>query len=149
MNIEDVITHHEIHTRLIQFARGMDNRDWAGLATILSDDATADYGNELLCGSAAIISSIRSYLDPCGTTQHLLGNLLVQSDGEYAESHCYVSDMHLGTGDRAHVTFCTLGDYHDRWHKRDGEWRMVHREKDHRGYIGTQDFFDWVVVRSK
>ena len=72
---------------------------------------------EVFATPDAVIGCIRHYLDKCGPTQHLLGNLLVEVDGDHATSQCYVSDMHLGTGDKAHVTFSTLGDYHDQWRR--------------------------------
>ncbi len=141
MNINDIIVHHEIQARLTQFARFMDNRDWVGLASILSDDAIAEFGEGPLQGSAAIVGCIRRYLDACGVTQHLLGNLIVHVDGDHAESHCYVSDMHLGIGAREHMTFRTLGDYHDHWRRQDGEWRLIRRDKDNRGSVGSIEIF--------
>lgn len=142
MTIDDLIGHHQIRERLIGIARGMDDRDWGGLARIIAHDAIADFGGGMVEGSAAIIDVFRRFLDPCGPTQHLLGNLIVSIDGEQAESKCYVSDMHIGAGTRAHLTYCTLGDYHDRWQKRNGEWWLVQRMKHNRGFIGPADFFD-------
>ncbi len=85
------------------------------------DDATAELGAGPLEGSAAIAESIRGYLDACGPTQHLLGNVLVDVDlaAGTATSRAYVSDVHLGQGSRSELTFSTLGDYHDTW-ERDG-----------------------------
>jgi hypothetical protein len=62
--------------------------------------------------------------------------LLVDVEGDTARSRVYVSDMHLGQGERAHLTFSTLGDYHDRWRKLDGVWRMAHRTKLNRALLG-------------
>jgi len=139
--LEAMLARYAIERELIKFARGMDARDWAGLKTILTEDAIADYGQGDLHGPDAIIGVIRSYLEVCGPTQHLLGNLLVEREGDSAISHCYVSDMHLGAGANAHLKFCTLGDYHDCWKLIDGRWRLAARRKDNRGYCGTLDVF--------
>jgi SnoaL-like domain len=143
--LEAMLARYAIEKELIKFARGMDSRDWAGLKAILTEDATADYGQGLLQGPDAVVGVIRSYLEICGPTQHLLGNLLVEwngeRDGASAISHCYVSDMHLGAGANAHLTFCTLGDYQDRWKLIDGRWRLAGRRKDNRGHFGTLEVF--------
>jgi hypothetical protein len=39
---------------------------------------------------------LRSYLDKCGHTQHLIGNVLIEIGGDTATSRAYVADTHLG-----------------------------------------------------
>ena len=80
---------------------------------------------------------MRSFLDDCGPTQHLLGNLTIEVDGTKARSRCYVSDMHLGTGENAQLSFRTLGEYQDQWQHRDGHWWLTRRVKANRGHLGT------------
>lgn len=136
MSIELLLAEREIHRALVRFARAMDERDWSALDEILAEDATADLGTGPLAGRAAIVAQMRSFLDECGPTQHLLGNPLIDVDGDRATSRIYVSDLHLGRGVRSHVTFSTLGDYHDRWRRQGGVWRIAHRTKLNRALIG-------------
>ena len=137
MSIELLLAEREIARALTRIARAMDARDWDGLAAELTEDVTAELGTGPLSGPAEIIALIRRYLDACGPTQHLLGNLLVEVDGDRASSRCYVSDIHLGPAGREDVTFATLGDYHDRWQRRDGSWKLIHRTKLNRAHIGS------------
>lgn len=137
MSIELLLAEREIARALTRVARAMDARDWDGLAAELAGDATAELGTGPLSGPAEIIALIRRYLDACGPTQHLLGNLLVEVDGDRASSRCYVSDMHLGPAVREDVTFATLGDYHDQWRREDGAWKLSHRTKLNRAHIGS------------
>ncbi len=130
----------DIERALIRFARAMDDRDWNGLSKILAEDAVGDFGTGRLEGSAAIIELIRGFLDNCGVTQHLLGNVLVDVDGNHATSRAYVQDLHLSRSN-PELTFHTLGDYHDRWERRDGRWWLVERVKDNRGTVGSLDVF--------
>lgn len=141
MSIELLLAEREIGRALNRFARAMDARDWQGLLAILTDDATGELGEGPLDSPAAIVGTIRRYLDHCGPTQHLLGNLLVELDGDHATSRCYVSDMHLGQGAAAGESFFTLGDYHDRWRRVDGEWRLAHRTKRAGGHLGSFSVF--------
>ncbi len=78
----------EINRALTRFARAMDERDWEAAKAILSEDATGELGTGPLNGPDAIIACIRHYLDGCGPTQHLLGNLLIEISGDTAESRC-------------------------------------------------------------
>ncbi len=141
MSLDLLLAERAIARALTRIARAMDARDWDGLAAELTEDATAELGTGPLTGPAAIIGLIRSYLDACGPTQHLLGNLLVEVDGDRASSRCYVSDMHLGQGAMAGETFATLGDYHDTWRRIDGHWRLAHRTKHNRGHVGSLAVF--------
>ena len=141
MSIEAMQAHYEIGRELTRFARAMDDRDWPTLKAILTDDATAEFGTGPIRGSDAIVALIRSYLDACGTSQHLLGNLIVEVEGERARSRCYVSDMHLAKGDASEPNFRSLGDYHDAWVRIDGRWRLSERHKHNRALIGSMEVF--------
>lgn len=141
MTLDLLLSEREIARALTRFARAMDARDWPELLRIMAADATGDLGTGPLASPQAVVDCIAGYLDACGATQHLLGNLLVEVDGDAATSRCYVSDMHLGPAGQEHVTFATLGDYHDRWARQDGVWRMVHRTKINRAHIGSLAVF--------
>lgn len=137
MDLETLIAEREIGRALYRFARAMDERDWAALDHVLTEDATADLGLGTVSGREAIVAFIRSFLDACGPTQHLLGNLVIDVEQERATSRCYVSDMHKGIGDKADLTFSTLGEYHDSWALRGGRWWMVHRRKLNHAHLGS------------
>lgn len=137
MDLDTLIAERDIGRTLSRLARAMDERDWAALEAIYLEDATADMGVGLLRGREAIVASLRSFLDECGPTQHLLGNLVIDVEGDRATSRCYVADMHVGAGDKAQLNFRTLGEYHDAWVRRDGAWRITHRRKLSRALIGS------------
>ncbi len=137
MDLETLLAEREIGRALYGFARAMDERDWNAITQIMTEDATAEMGTGPLADRSQVIALMRSFLDDCGPTQHLLGNLVIDVSGDQAVSRCYVSDMHKGAGDKDHLTFSTIGEYHDRWQKIDGRWRMVHRTKLNRAHIGS------------
>ena len=134
--LEQLLAEREIYRKLVGFARAMDERDWGALESIARADMTADIGVGKLDSLQGVVSCIRSFLDDCGPTQHMLGNVLIEVAGDRASSRAYVTDMHLGLGDKSKLTFSTLGDYHDEWQKIDGEWWMTHRTKLNRAHIG-------------
>lgn len=136
MNNHVLLAEREITRQLIRFARAMDARDWVALDTITVEDIRADLGAGELLGRAALVANMRSFLDDCGPTQHLLGNIIIDVDADHATSEAYVSDMHVGTGEHAGATFRTLGDYHDQWRQVDGRWLMTGRRKLNRAVLG-------------
>lgn len=137
IDLDTLLAERAIARALHRFARAMDERDWSALERVLRADATADLGTGPLRGRDAIVAQMRSFLDACGPTQHLLGNLLVEVEGQRATSRCYVSDLHVGSGTRAQQTFSTLGEYHDVWRREGDDWWMIERKKLTRAMLGS------------
>jgi hypothetical protein len=135
--LQELLAERDVARQLAGFARAMDERNWAALDTIVAQDASADFGTGPVAGRAAIVALMRSFLDDCGPTQHLLGNLTVEVEGNGARSRCYVSDLHLGAGEKSQLTFQTLGEYQDRWECRGGRWWLTHRAKLNRAHLGS------------
>jgi ketosteroid isomerase-like protein len=132
----------DIQRALTLFARAMDDRDWTAMADILADDAEGDFGTGRLQGSAAIIELIRSFVDSCGPTQHLLGNVVIDVNGDKAVSRAYIRDVHLRSDADPSARFYTLGDYKDTWRRQaDGTWCLTERVKANRAYVGSLDVF--------
>jgi len=135
-DLQTLIDERAIYRQLCRFAEAMDEREWHKLDDVMLEDAEADYGIGRRIGRAAIVAEMRSFLDDCGPTQHLLANVRIDVNGDQARSSAYVADMHVGTGDRAHLIFRTLGGYRDRWVRTDAGWRMAERIKDNRAHVG-------------
>ena len=126
----------EIYRNIVRIARAMDERNWSEIEGLLAPDATGEFGNGRLTSAAEIVAMLRSFLDDCGPTQHLIGNVLIDVSGDTATSRAYVADMHLGTGELEGRYFRTLGDYHDAWARTADGWRLTHRHKLHHGTMG-------------
>jgi hypothetical protein len=141
MDLATLLAERAIYRQLIGFSRAMDERDWPTLTELVCEDIKADVGVGETAGSEAFLAVMRSFLDDCGVTQHLLGNVLIEVTGDCASSRAYVSDMHLGVGAKAELTFRTLGDYHDEWVCRQGIWLMSRRKKLNRATLGSFDVF--------
>ncbi len=141
MSIEDLLAERSIYRNMVAFSRAMDERDWDAFTELTSEDLTANMGQGELTGRGTIVAFIRSFLDNCGPTQHMLSNVIIDVDGDTAKSSAYVRDMHIGSGDKSDLTFYTLGRYYDDWQKIDNDWRMVRRVKENPGYVGSLEIF--------
>lgn len=141
--LDELRAERAVTRALIAFAGAMDARDWETARALLTDDAEAELGEGPLVGADAIVAAIRRWLDHCGPTQHLLGNVTVDLDLDAgtARSTSAVHDLHLGTGDRADLTFATLGEYHDEWVSTPDGWQLRRRRKVSRAVVGSFDVF--------
>jgi hypothetical protein len=135
--LQELLAERDIARQLASLARAMDSRDWAALDGIVAAEASADFGTGAVAGRPAMVALMRSFLDDCGPTQHLLGNLTVEVAGAQARSRCYVSDLHLGAGEKAALTFQTLGEYQDQWERRGTRWWLTRRVKVNRAHLGS------------
>ncbi len=154
MNLKVLLAEREISRNIMAIASAMDGRDWPGLTGLLAEEITADFGAGEVSGAAHVVAYIRSFLDNCGATQHLIGNVVVdyQPAGEeegtapraepVARSRCYVCDTHLSRRDDSDLSFRTLGEYRDEWVCRDGRWLLARRDKNNRATVGSMAVFE-------
>ena len=142
MDLKTLVDERDIQRQLIRFARAMDERNWPALEAICNPDIVAEFGTGEVTGSAAVVELIRAYLDHCGPTQHLLGNILIDVNGDEATSEAYVADIHLSANADSDDYFRTLGNYMDRWVRVGDSWRLAERRKDNRALMGTMAVFN-------
>ena len=123
-----LLDEREIVRKLGQFARILDNKEWSHLADVFATDLTFEYGQGERAGIAALEDQMREFLDICGPTQHLLGSIIVDVDGDDAVSRAYVQARHQRNDDPVGGIFDSTGAYVDRWGRRSEGWRIVRRD---------------------
>lgn len=119
----------EIRDVVYRYCRAADRCDAELLASVYHPDATEDHGG--FVGSAAefrqqVIPRLRSRWT---ATQHLLGNILIEINGDIAHTESYVVAYHVPPPDTEGRTLMwVLGArYVDRFECRDGKWLIAHR----------------------
>jgi len=113
---------------LDRYSECLDGRDWAGLADVFTDDVVFDFGAWVETGLEPVRKQIRSYLDGCGPSQHLLGNYRITLEGDRASSRCYCRVMHFGKGAHTGKTYETWIEYADELVRTRSGWRSARRE---------------------
>ncbi|WP_321808830.1 nuclear transport factor 2 family protein [Burkholderia sp. BCC1993] len=128
MNRDDVTAAYEIWQAHGRYARALDKRNWSALDTVFDRDVRADYneGEFEIHGRSALVGMIRSHLDGCGPTRHLLGALNVDVDDDVAQSRIHVHAAHRGLGDNAHLVYEVFGEYVAQWKRTSDGWRAIH-----------------------
>lgn len=117
----------EIIAVLDHYAECLDRRDWPGLAGVFTEDVVMDFGEWAQTGRETVVATIRSYLDGCGPSQHLLGNYRIELEGDEARSRCYCRVMHFGKGVHAGKTYESWIEYEDELVRTAGGWRSRRR----------------------
>jgi ketosteroid isomerase-like protein len=129
VTLEQLLDEARIERVLKRYASALDSRDWAGLDDVFTEDATAHFqGMGHFNGRAAIVALIDGALAMAGGTQHLLGNIVIDVDGDEARSKCYLQAIHAGKGEFAGKAMTVWGEYRDRLRRTPAGWRIVHRE---------------------
>lgn len=137
MDLQVLLDEREITRGLSRFARILDTKSWEELPEVFAHDLTFDYGTgDERRGMEALHNNMTRFLDRCGNTQHLIGSILVDVDGDDAISRAYVQARHQGVDDPAGPVFDTNGEYIDRWERRAEGWRIVRRDAKWATYSG-------------
>lgn len=108
---------------VVRCAAAFDRRDWTALDDVFAPDAVG-YGVE---GRDAVVRFVRNFLGGCGPSQHLLGNHQVTIDGDRAASVCKARVLHVGNGERSHLTYECFGNYWDDLVRTEAGWRITAR----------------------
>jgi hypothetical protein len=119
-----------IHAVLVLYAKSLDRRDYAGLNSVFSMDATGNYGAAgTYQGIAAIAAFIERALSQCGPTQHLLGSMDIQVTGDRATASTYLQAIHIGKKPGFEGKRLTVwGEYRDKLVRTPAGWRISYRE---------------------
>lgn len=119
---------HAITEQIYRYCRSVDRLDVPLGHSVFHDDATADYGaNYKGTGRGAIdwiCASHRQLL----FHSHQVSNVLVELDGDRAGSEAYVTATLRMEREGRLVQMEVWGRYCDRWSRRDGLWRIDHRD---------------------
>ena len=111
---------------LDRYAECLDTRDWAGLSDVFTQDIEMDFVVWQADNLDDVRTNIRSFLDGCGVSQHLLGNYRIDLNGETASSRCYCRVMHFGKEDET-KTFESFIEYADELVRTADGWRSRKR----------------------
>lgn len=126
--VQALADERDIRAVLHRYARALDKKDWALLATCFVDDVTAEYETiGRLEGYPAIEGVCRTALAPMSVTQHLIGNVDVQVDGDTARSTCYLHAQHVRPNTPGGDSNIIAGMYEDALVRTSDGWRIRHR----------------------
>jgi len=112
---------------VMKLARGIDRCDAELISSAFWPDATDDHG--IFEGAAKdFVPWVLAVLKGMERTSHQICNVLVDVRGERAFGESYFVAYHRIVEGGAERDMIAAGRYLDRFEKRGGEWRIVHRQ---------------------
>jgi pimeloyl-ACP methyl ester carboxylesterase/ketosteroid isomerase-like protein len=129
---------------IVRYAVALDTRDWRLLADCFTPDATAVYDrfDGPLRGFEAIQAGIQEALRPLDSSQHLLGNHVIDISGDRARASTYLLAQHYTKGTAGGDTWTLGGTYHDELVRTPEGWRISLRRLETAWTDGNRRVFD-------
>ena len=126
----DLADREQIRQLLYRMSRAIDRHDMDLRASVWHDDSIDNHGifDGTMADYTAWLLTDQSPLSQFDQTQHMLGNILIELDGDVADTESYLLATHV-MHDDAGEYFDIMGcRYFDRLERRDGEWRIAVRQ---------------------
>lgn len=117
---------HALYTLLMRYCRGCDRRDFPLVRSLYHDDAIDDHGTMFRGGPDAFVAWLPQAMAPWELTIHSISNSLFEIAGDYAEGEHLVRAWHR-TPPPDRREYIVYGRYLDRYEKRSGVWKFLHR----------------------
>lgn len=124
-----LIAKDEIRDCLYRYCRGLDRIDRALIESAFHADAHIDYGKLFNGPAPAFIDSSLAVQTRQVHCQHLVGNVLIELDGDTAAVESYEIARHKTPQGNKHVDMFLAARTLDRFEKRDGRWAISYRKK--------------------
>jgi 3-phenylpropionate/cinnamic acid dioxygenase small subunit len=122
----DAADRQDISDLLVQYATGIDRRDWPRLRACFTEDCMADYGDiGVWHGAEEIATWMEQAHRECGHTLHRISNQTVDVDGDAARARCYVDAVVMGADNQTGVR--AVGIYDDELVRTADGWRIARR----------------------
>jgi len=124
--LQEFRDYRDICDLLARYGVALDRRDWPAVATCFSPSLQAEYsGSGNFASYVQWEAMARAALDRCLSTQHLVGNIRVDLDGDSAKAQSYAQAMHVMRSGEQAVTGTA---YDDVLVRSKGGWRIEYRK---------------------
>ncbi len=127
--LQELLDRQEIARLLARYAHACDRCDGEAMAAVYWPDSWDDHGRDQASGpDFARLMTGEIIPRTCETLSHLLGQSLIEIDGDRAGAETYYLAVTRSLGKDGEPRCNQLGGrYVDRLERRGGEWRIEHR----------------------
>ncbi len=142
--LEHYLAKQEIYELSCKYMRGLDRLDRDLLLSLFAEDAWCDYGFTKGTAEEFVGFAITALQDHAAN-QHMIGNVLIDIEGDEAFGEVYFNAYHKVAGEAGFEDVIIAGRYLDRYEKRNDVWKFVYRSErvDWSRTAATQDtYFD-------
>lgn len=141
--IRMLLDREAIRDQLYRYCRAVDRGDRELMRSVYHPDATDHHG--VFEGPAAefVELDVDRVVPGLVLTQHLIGNVLIDLDGDVAHVESYVYASHRLAQPDGEQELVIWGRYLDRFERRAGAWKIAHRQCVFDGMRSGQANVDW------
>lgn len=125
MTIDEMLDRAALRHLVSSYGHGIDRRDYALLTSLYHDDAIDDHSPYFVGSAADYVAWLPGMLATWSATAHSMIDMLFLIDGDRAEGVISARAWHRTADGTAE--FIAWGRYADRYEKRAGVWRFLHR----------------------
>lgn len=126
--LESLIAKQDITELSYLYMRGLDRWDAQLLHSVFFEDAYCEYGF-INCNATDFIEFALGALQSHTANQHMVGNILIDVEGDEAFGEVYFNAYHKVKTDKGFEDIIIAGRYLDRYEKRQGVWKMAYRSE--------------------
>ncbi len=112
---------------MLDYVRGVDERDMVLYRSIFTEDVTASIGGTDYRGADAWLAFIVAALDRFGPTQHMLGPMLAEIDGDTAECRTDLQATHY-LKDQPDTTVTLWATYEQTMRRTPDGWKIARHD---------------------
>jgi len=123
---ETLLAEMAIRNLVMRYCRGCDRRDFALVRSLYHDDAIDEHGTMFQGTADEFVAWLPLATVPWELTRHEITTSLVTVAGDLAEGEHYVRAWHR-TPPPHRRELTVHGRYLDRYERRGGEWKFLHR----------------------
>jgi hypothetical protein len=126
--VQTLLDKQAIYELSCRYMRGLDRLDADSLLSVFWEDAYCEYG--FINGDAPtfIVFAISALRDHAAN-QHMIGNTLIEMEGDEAFGEVYFHAYHKVKSDIGFDDLIVAGRYLDRYECRNGVWKMAYRSE--------------------
>jgi 3-phenylpropionate/cinnamic acid dioxygenase small subunit len=125
--LQSLLDRQEISDLLVRYTTALDAKDWELLESCFTKSPVFVHPGGRLVGFTEILARTSAALTPLTITQHLLGNLVVEVNGDTARASCYFRAQHVRTGTPGGDTYIIAGRYIDTLSRTSLGWKIAER----------------------
>lgn len=133
----------EIREQIYKYCRAVDRGDKELMRQVYHSDATDHHGIFEGPASKFIELNVDDVMPGLTLTMHLIGNILIELDGDAANVESYVTAFHRIEQSDGPYDVLVWGRYLDRFERRKGSWKIAHRQCVFDGVRNDKASADW------
>jgi ketosteroid isomerase-like protein len=129
----------DIANRIARLAHAQDAQDWVAISAAFVADAVYVHPGGRLEGVDEIVERTRNALRVLDASQHLVGSITVEVDGDTASSLACFQAQHVRNSTPGGDLYTIAGTYDDRWVRTPDGWRIASRTQTYNWRSGNRD----------